>query len=197
TVGKVENCQSGVLLGDASRLGQALLDRELYLPEEWTDDRERCRKAGIPDDRRFMTKPQLAQPLVQRALAAGIPAKSRTGDRVSGDARRLRMGLEAQPQADVLAVSGTEDVWLDWRQRQVKTILASLPAEGGPGCVPAPAPRGPAGRIGAGCPWPTPWSPPGAGGCWSAAVSTTRGSGRPPGSGGLQGVGQGPKVRRA
>jgi SRSO17 transposase len=44
--------------------------------------------------------------------------------------RRLRMWLEAQPQAYVLAVSGKEYVWLDWQQRQVKTVLAALPEEG-------------------------------------------------------------------
>ena len=53
TVGKVENCQIGVFLGYASPLGHALLDRELYLPKEWTDDRARCRQAGVPADRPY------------------------------------------------------------------------------------------------------------------------------------------------
>jgi SRSO17 transposase len=130
TAGKVDNCQIGVFLGYASPLGHALLDRELYLPEEWTGDRERCRQAGIPDERRFATKPQLAQQLLARTLAAGVPARWVTGDSVYGNDRRLRMWLEAQPQAYVVAVSGQEYVWLDWRQRQVKTILAALPEEG-------------------------------------------------------------------
>jgi SRSO17 transposase len=130
TAGKVDNCQIGVFLGYAGPLGHALLDRELYLPEEWTGDRERCRQAGVPDARRFATKPQLAQQMLARTLAAGVPARWVTGDSVYGNDRRLRMWLEAQPQAYVLAVSGQEYVWLDWRQRQVKTILAALPEEG-------------------------------------------------------------------
>jgi SRSO17 transposase len=130
TAGKVENCQIGVFLGYASQLGQALLDRELYLPKEWTDDPARCGQAGIPDDRRFLTKPQLARQMLARAFAAGVPAKWVTGDSVYGDDRRLRLWLEAQPQPYVLAVSGQEYVWLGWQQRQVKTILAALPAEG-------------------------------------------------------------------
>jgi SRSO17 transposase len=130
TAGKVENCQIGVFLGYASALGHTLLDRELYLPEEWTDDPARCRQAGIPAARRFATKPQLAQQLVQRALAAGVPARWVAGDSVYGDDRRLRMWLEDQPQAYVLAVSGKEYVWLDWHQRQVKTILVALPEDG-------------------------------------------------------------------
>ncbi len=130
TVGKVDNCQIGVFLSYASPLGHALLDRELYLPQEWTDDRERCRQAGIPEDRRFATKPQLARQMLARAFAAGVPAKWVTGDSVYGDNRPLRQWLEAQPQAYVLAVSGKEYVWLGAQQRQVKTLLASLPVEG-------------------------------------------------------------------
>jgi SRSO17 transposase len=130
TAGRIENCQIGVFLGYASHLGQTLLDRALYLPKEWTDDPARCQRVGIPQDRRFATKPQLARQMLARALAAGVPARWVAGDSVYGDDRRLRMWLEAQPQAYVLTVSGKEYVWLGWRQRQVKTLLASLPAEG-------------------------------------------------------------------
>ena len=130
TAGKVDNCHIGVFLSDASPLGHALLDRELYLPQAWTDARERCRQAGIPADRRLATKPQLAQQLLARALVAGVPATWVTGDSVYGDHRPLRRWLEAQPQAYVLAVSGKEYVGLGTQQRQVKTLLASLPEEG-------------------------------------------------------------------
>jgi SRSO17 transposase len=130
TAGKVENCQIGVFLGYASPLGQTLLDRELYLPKEWTDDCVRCRQAGIPMDRPFATKPQLARQMLDRTLAAGVPAQWVTGDSVYGGDRRLRQWLEAQPHAYVLAVSGKEYIWLSGQQRQVKTILAALPEEG-------------------------------------------------------------------
>lgn len=85
----MENCQIGVFLGSASPRGHALLDRELYVPQAWTDAPERCRQAGIPAERRFATKPQLAQQLLQRALAAGVPGRWVTGDRVYGNDRRL------------------------------------------------------------------------------------------------------------
>jgi SRSO17 transposase len=129
TAGRVENCQIGVFLGYASALGHALLDRELYLPQEWTDDRERCRQAGIPDTRSLATQPQLARQMLTRAFAAGTSAKWITGDSVYGDDRRLRVWLEAQPQAYVLAVSGQEYVWLGGQQRRVTTILATLAEE--------------------------------------------------------------------
>jgi SRSO17 transposase len=99
------------------------------LPQEWTNDPERCRQAGIPEDRGFATKPQLARQLLARAFAAGIPAPWVTGDCVYGDNRGLRLWLEARPQAYVLAVSGKEYVQLGGQQRQVKTILAALPEE--------------------------------------------------------------------
>jgi hypothetical protein len=60
-----------VFLAYASRHGHTLLDRELYVPAEWTTDRARCRQAGIPDDRRFATEPQLTQAMLQRAMWAG------------------------------------------------------------------------------------------------------------------------------
>ncbi len=108
TAGRIENCQIGVVVAYASCHGQVLLDRELYLPKEWTDDPARCRRAGIPRDQRFATKPQLAQQMLARAFAAGVPATWVAGDSVYGDDRRLRMWLESCPQAYVLAVSGKE-----------------------------------------------------------------------------------------
>jgi len=130
TVGNVDHGHIGVFLSAASRLGYALLDRDLSLPQAWTDDRERCRQGGIPEDRRVATKPQLAQPMLARAVAAGVPATWGTGDRVYGDHRPVRRWLEAQPQADVLAVSGKAYGWLGVQQRQVNTLLASWPVEG-------------------------------------------------------------------
>jgi len=71
--GRVENCQVGVLLSYASERGYTLLDRQLSLPQEWADDTERREKAKVPEDVAFATKPQLAQQMLVRALAAGVP----------------------------------------------------------------------------------------------------------------------------
>jgi SRSO17 transposase len=130
TAGRVENCQIGVFLAYASARGQVLLDRDLYLPKTWTQNQERCTQAGIPPDRPFATKPELARRMLERAFQAGLPAAWVTGDSVYGDDRRLRMWLEEQEQAYVLAVSGKEYVWMGWQQRQVKTVLAALAADG-------------------------------------------------------------------
>lgn len=114
----------------ASCHGHTLLDRELYLPQEWTDDRERCRRAGIPDQREFATKPALARQMLERAFEAGVVLAWLAGDSVYGDTRTLRSWLEERQQAYVLAVSGKETVWLNHEQPQIKTLLAALPSEG-------------------------------------------------------------------
>lgn len=130
TAGRIENSQIGVFLTYASRHGHTLLDRELYLPKAWTEDRPRCEQAGIPSTRTFQTKPALAKQMLQRAFAAHLPIRWVTADSVYGDDRRLRVWLEEQEQAYVLAVSGKDYVWVGWRQQQVKTLLATVPEAG-------------------------------------------------------------------
>ncbi len=132
SVGKLENAQVGVFLAYASPRGVAFLDRALYVPETWTDDRARCRAAGIPDRVGFATKPELGRQLLERARAAGVPAAWVTADSIYGDDRRLRMWLEANEQAYVLAVSGKEyvNVAATWTQRRVPRA-AGAPAPGG------------------------------------------------------------------
>ena len=66
TAGRTENCQIGVFLAYASARGHALIDRELYLPQSWTGDRDRCRAPGIPGEIEFATKPRLAQAMLSR-----------------------------------------------------------------------------------------------------------------------------------
>jgi SRSO17 transposase len=128
TAGRIENCQIGVFLAYTSSRGRAFLDRELYLPEEWAVDRERRAEAGVPAAVGFATKGQLAQSMLARAFAAGVPAAWVTGDEVYGNAGRLRGWLEAQGRAYVLAVSCDHLVWSDGRQQRVDALVAALPA---------------------------------------------------------------------
>jgi SRSO17 transposase len=131
TAGRTENCQIGVFLTYASPRGHTFLDRALYLPQSWTDDRDRCRAAGIPDDVAFATKPAQAQALLERALDAGVPAAWVTADSSYGDVKYLRVWLEARPIGYVLAVSGQDTVvGPDWRQRRISAYLADLPTAG-------------------------------------------------------------------
>src|SRR5258707_6014799 len=101
--GQVENCQVGVFLSYVTALGHALIDRDLYVPEDWCADLPRRRAAHIPDTLTFATKPELAQRMVQRVQAAGLPFRWVVADtdlrpqlwlaRLPGGARRrLRAG---------------------------------------------------------------------------------------------------------
>jgi SRSO17 transposase len=132
TAGRVENYQIGVFLAYASRHGHALLDGALYLPKEWTNDGGRCERAGVPEKQPFATKPQLARQLLKRAFEARVPAAWVTGDSVYGNDRRLRVWLEEQDHAYVMAVSGQAYVWRAGRQHQVKSILTALGTENWP-----------------------------------------------------------------
>jgi SRSO17 transposase len=129
TAGRVENCQIGVFLAYASEYGQALIDRELYLPESWVADPERCRQAGVPAERPFLTKPQLAEQMLARAYAAGVTAPWVTGDCVYGDNRAFRQFLERQGQGYVLAVSAKETVGRWGQPVTVASVLARTDLE--------------------------------------------------------------------
>src|SRR5450755_1239352 len=128
TAGRRENSQVGVFLLYASSKGAAFIDRALYLPEEWTVDRVRCREAGIPDKVEFVTKGELAQQMLTRAFAAGVPADWVVGDTVYGY-DDLRLFLEEQQKNYVLAVPETHMVWVQGRQQPVGLLAALLPTE--------------------------------------------------------------------
>jgi SRSO17 transposase len=99
TAGRIENCQIGVFLAYASPKGRALVDRELYLPKEWAADHDRRGEAHVPQRVGLATKPMLAQHMLERAVAAGVPARWVSGDEVYGGDARLRAWLEERDLA--------------------------------------------------------------------------------------------------
>ncbi|MFF8036241.1 IS701 family transposase [Streptomyces sp. NPDC016626] len=104
TAGRTENCQIGVFAAYASARGRALVDRELYLPKSWAEDRERCRTARVPDERECATKGELARRMVLRALASPLPIAWVTADSAYGQDNRFRRLLEQSGVGYVLAV---------------------------------------------------------------------------------------------
>jgi SRSO17 transposase len=128
TAGRRENSQVGVFLSYASAKGAAFIDRALYLPEEWTQDRVRCREAGIPDEVEFATKGELAKRMLARAFAAGVPAEWVVADTVYGY-DELRLWLEEQQKKYVLAVPETHQVWVQGQPQPVGLLAALLPDE--------------------------------------------------------------------
>jgi hypothetical protein len=172
TAGKVDNAQVAVYLTYATTAGHGVIDRELYLPQGWTDDPARCQAAGVPDQVGVATKPELARVMLHRALDAGVPAGWVTADEVYGNRPALRGWLETRQLPYVLAGKATEPLppasGPPWR-RPSWPSASRVSA----GCASAPgrAPRAAAGRRGAG--WHS--APParqmgGSAGCWYAAA---------------------------
>ena len=128
TAGRIENCQLGVFLAYATPAGHAFLDRALYLPREWVEDPARRAEAGVPETAAFATKPALAQQMLARAFAAGIPAAWVSGDEIYGDDPDLRRWLEAEGHSYVLAVSSNHAIWRDGVLERVDALVAALPA---------------------------------------------------------------------
>jgi SRSO17 transposase len=110
TAGRIENCQIGVFLAYATLAGRTLLDRELYLPKSWTEDRDRCTEAGVSAEVGFATKPKLAETMLHRALDAGVPAAWVTGDEAYGQVSALRRSLVERGMSYVLAVPSNQRV---------------------------------------------------------------------------------------
>jgi len=129
TAGRIENCQVGVFLAYETPRGHALVDRELYLPEEWTRNKARCQEAGVPDEVTFRTKTQLAQAMLLRAFEAGLRPSWVTGDEVYGRNGELRRFLEQRHQRYVLAVASNTYVWRGFVQVTAGRVLSELEPE--------------------------------------------------------------------
>jgi len=133
TAGRIENCQIGVFLAYATAAGRTFIDRELYLPRGWIEDRDRCAEAGIGVEVPFRTKPELALAMLTRALDAGVPAGWVTGDEIYGQNAGLRLALEERGLPYVLAVPVNQYTigTLDGRigQYRVDALSAALPED--------------------------------------------------------------------
>jgi SRSO17 transposase len=112
TTGQVQNCQVGVFLSYITARGHTLIDRELYVPQDWLADRVRCRQAGIPDTLAFRTKPDLAIAMLERLHQAQVPLDWVVADSVYGGHLELRTWLEAHQYHYVGAVACDEPVVL-------------------------------------------------------------------------------------
>jgi SRSO17 transposase len=108
-LGKIDNCQVAVYLGYVSRHEHALVDTRLYLPKEWTKDKPRRQKAGIPADVRFHTRHQLGLEMLQQHGAI-LPHAWITGDDEMGRPSWFRRQLEALGERYLLAVPSNTQI---------------------------------------------------------------------------------------
>jgi SRSO17 transposase len=105
TLGKIGNCQIGVSLHAVGSKGTVPLGWALYLPEEWCKDKERRRKAKIPEEVVFKTKPQLAADLAVRAAGWTITKAPLLGDQAYGNNTELRDRLHGEGLQYVFSVA--------------------------------------------------------------------------------------------
>jgi SRSO17 transposase len=111
TLGKRGNCQIGVSVHAVGARGTVPLGWALYLPEDWCEDVERRRRAKIPVQVEFKTKPELGVELVERASAWDVPSAPVLGDHAYGDNTWLRERLDQAGREYVLCVGPTSKVF--------------------------------------------------------------------------------------
>ncbi len=112
-LGKTENCQVAVSLSLATADGSVPLDYRLYLPKEWAEDKERCKRAGVPKEIAFATKGEIAWAQIEAALAAGIPRGPVLIDAGYGDEAALRDRLSAHGLIYAVGIRPGTALWCD------------------------------------------------------------------------------------
>lgn len=125
TLGRTGNCQVATSLHLAGERGSCCIGMRLYLPEEWTDDPERCRQAGIPEDVSFLRKWEIALQLLDDAQGWGIAKRLLLADAGYGEITEFREAVAARGYPYIVGMGGDPVVWApgtapvapnDWRR---------------------------------------------------------------------------------
>ena len=111
TLGRIENCQVASSLHLAGERGSACIGLRLYLPEEWANDRRRCRQANVPTDVHFQTKSEIAIDLLDAAIAAGVRSHIVLADSGYGDNREFRNAIRERGFEYAVGVHHPTVVW--------------------------------------------------------------------------------------
>jgi SRSO17 transposase len=111
-LGRTDNCQIGVFVNYRSTKGHTLIDRRLFVPEEWAADPDRRAEAGVPEALVFRTKPALALEMVQQAVVRKVPFRWVTGDSVYGNSPTFVQGVRGLEKWYVVDTSADARVWL-------------------------------------------------------------------------------------
>jgi SRSO17 transposase len=110
-VGKRDNCQVAVSLSIANHHASLPVDYRLYLPKDWAEDGARRRKAGVPGEIGFRTKPEIALEQIRRACAAGIPRGVVLTDSAYGTNTDFRASVSALALSYVAGIDPQTSVW--------------------------------------------------------------------------------------
>ena len=110
-LGKQDNCQVAVSLSVANEHASLPIAYQLYLPEAWTNDPERCAKSGVPEDVRFQTKPQIALAQIRAAQQAGVPPATVLADAGYGIDTAFRDGITELGLLYVVGIQSSTSLW--------------------------------------------------------------------------------------
>jgi len=110
-LGKQANCQVAVSLSVANHAASLPVAYRLYLPEAWTKDRVRRKKAGVPKQIKFKTKPQIALEQIRWACESGLPRGVALMDAAYGRDARLRAGMTELGVPYVVGIVPTILMW--------------------------------------------------------------------------------------
>lgn len=112
TLGKIGNCQIGASMTYATDGGSLPLDFELYLPEVWTNDPDRCRRAGVPSDATYQPKWKLALSMLDRVRDWGLPDQVVGADSGYGNVCEFRSELTQRQLLYMVGVDSDTGVWV-------------------------------------------------------------------------------------
>ena len=129
TAGDTVNCQVGVFLAYASEKGAAFVDRALYLPRAWTNAPARRAQARVPERVVFRNKVRLAEEMLERAFAAGVPARWVAADSFYGRSHAFREWLEDRGKPYAVMVPRTNAIPLGGRKKRIERYVERLPEE--------------------------------------------------------------------
>ena len=145
TAGDTANCQVGVFLAYSSKKGAAFIDRALYLPWEWAQDKDRRTEAGVPEEVRFTDKLRLAKGMLKRAFEAGVPAGWVVADSFYGRSHDFRGWLEERGRPYAVMVPKTNAVhYHRGHRKKIEQLVERLPEDAW--ALAAPAGESPDGR---------------------------------------------------
>lgn len=116
TLGRTDNCQIGVFANYCSAKGHTFMDRRLFLPQEWADDKMRREEAGVPKAVVFRTKPELALEMLTVAVNEGVRFRWVGGDSVYGDSPTFVQGVRQLGKWYVVDTSADARVWTEQPQ---------------------------------------------------------------------------------
>jgi SRSO17 transposase len=134
--GKTDNCQVAVFAALARGRSVSLIDAELYLPQVWVQDPERCAAAGVPSERQVLkTKPALALELVQRARRNGVRFSWIAADGGYGQNRALLRALDDAGETFVIDVHRNQRIFLEEPSRAAQETAEGRTAPAAPLCV--------------------------------------------------------------